>query len=303
MTRRRQTRRPPITERHVPRLRRALTLVEVLVVVAIIAVMVGILLPTLASARAEGEKARCLANLRALGVAFSSYSVDDEQDYTTPIHPKAESTWHCDGEYEYGGKTGFGYFEHPHFIQDNRVLNRYLFTTGSGTPFELYHCPGDDGVPKLDESRWINFEPYFVDRDWPDKTIFGITGTSYRLNNHIDFTDTLPLYYQRHFFGPYMRPVTQVPDAGATVLLEETIAEVAKWNPGLHVEGWHRKANRFNVLFVDGHAEPIHLSGQTSTFRDDDGYWMRRSENWRMDCYPSKPVIDKPCSEGKEGCD
>src|SRR5690554_4373938 len=54
------------------------TLIEVLVVVAIIALLVAILLPSLARAREQARGAACLSNLQQQGVGFSGYSVDNK---------------------------------------------------------------------------------------------------------------------------------------------------------------------------------------------------------------------------------
>ncbi|HOW19243.1 MAG TPA: type II secretion system protein, partial [Phycisphaerae bacterium] len=55
---------------------RAFTLIELLVVVAIIALLVSILLPSLARAREQARKGVCLSNLHQCGVGFSQYAVD-----------------------------------------------------------------------------------------------------------------------------------------------------------------------------------------------------------------------------------
>jgi prepilin-type N-terminal cleavage/methylation domain-containing protein/prepilin-type processing-associated H-X9-DG protein len=62
-------------EAHGPKV--AFTLVELLVVVAIIAVLAALLLPGLSNAKALGRLARCKGNVRQLGVAMGMYATDE----------------------------------------------------------------------------------------------------------------------------------------------------------------------------------------------------------------------------------
>jgi prepilin-type N-terminal cleavage/methylation domain-containing protein/prepilin-type processing-associated H-X9-DG protein len=65
----------------------AFTLIELLVVIAILAILMALLLPSLASAREKGWKAACLSNLRQIGLAVHAYAGDNEG--RIPFGPKA----------------------------------------------------------------------------------------------------------------------------------------------------------------------------------------------------------------------
>lgn len=65
---------------------RGFTLIELLVVIAVIALLVGILLPSLASAREAARGTNCLSNFRQLSIGWSLYA-DENKDVMLPMRP------------------------------------------------------------------------------------------------------------------------------------------------------------------------------------------------------------------------
>lgn len=63
--------------------RNEFTLIELLVVVAIIAILAGMLLPTLGRARDMAKGVSCIANLKQLGVTWNLYA-EDNKGYIVP---------------------------------------------------------------------------------------------------------------------------------------------------------------------------------------------------------------------------
>ena len=56
----------------------AFTLIELLIVLAIVAILAAILMPTFLSAREQARKATCVSNMRQLGMALIIYAQDND---------------------------------------------------------------------------------------------------------------------------------------------------------------------------------------------------------------------------------
>lgn len=128
------------------------TLVELLVVIAVIAILAGLLLPTLSRAKAKAQSATCLNNIRQLELACLVYT--DEANDRLPYNL---------GENEINRLRQQGVFENwstPimdwELTPDN--TNTVLLTQGGIGPYtgktaRIYKCPTDNVVSDIQAAQ------------------------------------------------------------------------------------------------------------------------------------------------------
>ncbi len=111
------------------------TLIEVLVVMAIISVVAAILFPVFASARNAANKATCLNNLGQLTLAYQLYSNDYEDTLCAPVYLSnlVAYPWHA----------WFGELDSSTATLDpsRALLSPYLRNTA------VFNCPNIDTIP------------------------------------------------------------------------------------------------------------------------------------------------------------
>ncbi len=117
--------------------RNSFTLIELLVVVAIIAVLVAILLPSLNSARQQAQAMVCISNQKQVFLAFSNYSQDNIGYGPCPARGWI-STWVIDliNQRYLPGKV----------IPGNRIPKQI---------YQIVSCPIWKGRPSSDGNYWV----------------------------------------------------------------------------------------------------------------------------------------------------
>jgi prepilin-type N-terminal cleavage/methylation domain-containing protein len=122
----------------------AFTLIELLVVVAIIALLVAILLPSLARARNQARRTVCASNLHQIGIALAAYRIDQGW-----FPHQARVGTDAKGK---GGNCVAAWPTSVHY-----ALAKYIGRTSSIRPNEVFYCPNvsnaDRGSVDIDREQ------------------------------------------------------------------------------------------------------------------------------------------------------
>jgi prepilin-type N-terminal cleavage/methylation domain-containing protein len=227
----------------------AFTLVELLVTIAIIAILAGLLLGVLGKGKARGREMACLNNARQLGIAFGLY----HQDFADTFPAS-------------GSKTAYGpqpedwiYWQHGRDINKSTIV-----------PFisqfnaKLFTCPGDSEAIKLQPLGIVPGDPFR----------YSYSLTSYSLAGEINRGMATIITTERKAY-PFRAATIKQPSQKIMVVEEDRATiDDPRWVPmGLKtnlITGRH--SGKGFVAFADTHIQKVTPAFGLSPENNDPSY-------------------------------
>ncbi|MBN1553546.1 MAG: type II secretion system protein [Phycisphaerae bacterium] len=205
-----------------PRQRRAFTLIELLVVIAIISLLVSILLPSLQKAKELAKITICATQLRALGMAATTYAEEHEGEY--PFTHR-------------GATSRYPEIVHPVFTNP---MEEY------GCPPSAFYCPF-----KPYEDPDYDYEPIWT---WYYEIGYCYFGAYYNYNTTTKTRDYE--CWKGYFRNGYHSPINlDSAETGWALMSDNTRCDF--YDDGVYTNHWFDDGKNIsnNVLFVDLHVE------------------------------------------------
>lgn len=282
------------------RMKQAFTLIELLVVVAIIALLISILLPSLQGARDQGKKAVCLTNLRSISQASHAYSNEDKRELLIPMHRMHVRPDHATGflggwwgwrtaqPHSYGGRTPtkgmptasgvVTVMLAPNDTTDNymwgaitRPLNKYIYTALNSADFKnmpMYRCPCDVGFPKFNPADWGGVNSLDAPPEAAGMPMYDIMGNSFRINTCGLVWINGAMAVGAFTVGAEGHQSSVIEQPSRTVSFCEPLFYFwSRQQPGstpnpevLLFPGWHKRIMSDDVAFCDGSAKTARIN-------------------------------------------
>ena len=210
-------------------MKRTFTLIELLIVVAIIGILASILLPSLAKARRKAHIAVCLSNHKQINTAVQIFVGDNKGYFPFARFPGSDTNT---GRFWLGKYGNSGDYK---VNVTQRPLNTLLGYDKDNTEVPIAHCPANYKKSEYDNS-----------------------GSDYMATARQEYTDDLDT-------ADKSIQITAVNKPSKMVLMGEIGGwHYAAWdqNPWRFGGFWHEPGKPFYSFgFVDGHAKNLKIHG------------------------------------------
>ncbi len=244
--------------------RAGFTMMDLMVSIAVIAILIAILLPALSTAMESARRVKCQSQLREIGFAINDYVTDHIEQLPDSVHARATT---------YNG-VRYPRFEQSIFVRMEKTSNALVRTDGWDGLGLLFHAP--DGAEYMDTPEIMYCPSHSGDHNFRTQSAGWIAQDAQVAGN---YQYRLPIYASR---------IHQLDQALA--LVSDGLREQSDYN--------HRVGN--NLLKADLHVSWFNdatgkVYGELVTDGDSADARFAVAQAWGyLDLDPKRPVANPP---------